>query len=191
MGFWALNQRQIDALKREIKGASVYDIGCGDCSLSLWCLRNGAKKATGLDSRLKEQAFRVIELGLSKRKLVLKEGHLNDTEPVKADVGLLSWPFNLDQIDFVKHLKKCRTIIFIGNVFDGVCCGNPELFKWLSTRQLSERLAGSRNSMLVYRNRREKRLFCPEENAGWDWDHTHPHPDSLYPLDLLDCNSVI
>jgi len=189
MGFWALNQRQIDVMKREIKGASVYDVGCGDASLSLWCLRNGASKVTGIDSHLKYQAFKVINLGLS--DLVLKQGYFDETEPIKADVGLLSWPFNLDQIDFVKHLKKCRTIIFVGNVFDGSCCGNPELFKWLSTRRLSKRIPGNRNSMLVYRNRREKRSFCPEENAVWNWEHIHPHPDSLYPLDVLDCNSVI
>lgn len=120
-GYAQLTDEMLERLSEEVKGKTVYDLGCGDKSLSRQCLNSGAKKVLSIDKDTNGLFCDVLPT----------------LKPKRNHVSILSWPHNyLDlecEKELINFLDKTDTLIVIACMTGGTICGTPNLWGYLRT----------------------------------------------------------
>lgn len=165
---WAqLNVAQYDTLVRYIRGQTVYDLGCGDGDLAIFCAKNGASKVVAIDKDVTELKLR--EEARLLPKLEVRRGNFFDLKD-PMPIALFSWPCNRPHYnyDYVRLLNLANKMIIIAKNTDTTCCGNPEMWQWLTSRKLLKYVPDKKNTLFVYKNDPVRRKAVYEETAGID-----------------------
>jgi hypothetical protein len=171
MSYGRLSAAQKNAIKMYVKDRRVHDLGSGDFALSAVLHEMGAK-VTAVDYQTWEGGSRVpagVEFVQSRFKDFVGD----------IDVAFVSWPANNMNQGLVELLQKATKVIYLGKNTDGTACGNPELFRYLSTRRLHAYLPDRHNNLLVVGERlREPRPLTGEELAGIDQSRVYSHQET-------------
>lgn len=178
MGYWSFTPEQAAAFEETVRGAHVLDLGAGDCSLSREALRLGAKSVLAVDKDLPW-----------KPGVTAWRGHFSglvaSLGPLVSDVVIVSWPATCRADGLLALVHDAQRVIVLAKTTDGVMCGWPWLWRYLSTRPIDIRVPDRRNTLLVYGAGVASRPPAPEERQGTDevssWRYSDADDPCLVP----------
>ena len=144
MSYYELNEAQTQYLRDIIVGKAVVDLGSGNGSLCVLAMDTGATSAQALD---KDRVW----VGDRDPRVKYHEAYFHQWEyPSPVDLALLSWPRNMNLTGLLRLLHGVKQVLYIGKNTDGVSCGFPDMFKYLSTREVLRYLPDRKNVMIHY-----------------------------------------
>ena len=174
-GYWSLNQRQQAIFAAVMDGRQFVEAGCGDGSLAVHALKSGAIAGFAFD----KESTRFPRVPGLKFQVAYGAALARDLkEPM--DVLLLSYPRETDAFaaDMAPLVKKAETVVYLGDNFEGFCCGGGSFWREVSQRQVLAHASSHRNSLIVYgAGRRQPGLLLWEELGGLDRSKVYPRPD--------------
>lgn len=125
----------------------VFDLGCGNLSLSMQLLQMGAKHVVAIDRMLVETPAKKMTLvPLYFEQFV----DIGDNLPTEKDVVFTSWPANLPMRGFNDLCHTAGIVIYLGKNTDGIACGNPSFFTLMQHRQVLAHYPHRDNTLIVY-----------------------------------------
>lgn len=139
-GFARLTHGMIEKLSSLVSGKTVYDLGCGDKTLSQLCRKSGARRVISIDKDHDDcHLFRNI---------------LPTLKPKLSHVSILSWPSNYlhcqDETALINFLGETGTVIVVACMTGGTICGTPNLWGHLRNRDIIWSERNRVNSFIVY-----------------------------------------
>ena len=179
--FGDLSTEQRNELKRFIAGKRVYDLGCGNGSLTKSLVELGPVEIVGVDKDFSPKPFVDPSGKTSIRWLKKRFGEVDE----KIDIAFVSWPIDsVGRSELAELLRKVETVIYLGKNNDGTWCGGPGLFRHLIRREVLAHAPESRNTMTVYgEEKNENRRVTGEEFASF-------HDARLYRFEEVERESV-
>lgn len=175
-----LNCEQRKAIKPFIFGKVVFDFGSGDCVLSEELLDLGAEHVHAHDKHFPR---RVDRPDLTQHETTFAQ-LLFDSRLAEIDVAFISWPPNNPSSDELAALAtRAKTVIYLGNNFDGSACGSERLFLIMHVCELLAYVPARKNNLLIVGKELDSpRSLTPEEVSGltmnkgapiFRWDIAH------------------
>jgi len=149
----------------------VHDLGAGDLTLAAKLLGLGAVGVTAVDERAPR--FKPE----SEKIRFIKKAYVDLNEIPRT--AFVSWPPGVGAMGLAKILEGARTVLYLGNNFDGSLCGTPDLWAHLRSRKVLAHEPARRNTLIVYGAPGAKRDPLPEEEAAVDYRKIRQF-DSVY-----------
>lgn len=158
MAYGYLYPTQRETLKRFVGKRVVHDLGAGDLELAEDLVRLGAQ-VIAVDEELPSPKV----AGIKCVEKLFSEFH----DPVET--AFVSWPAKYNALGLVEILRNAETVIYLGNNFDGVCCGHADLWGHLRMRRVLALEPQPKNTLIVYGEvLLQPRPLLPEEQAAID-----------------------
>lgn len=173
-----LDEHQAITVRDIVRGRDVWDLGAGDGHLSDWPLDNGAVEVVAVEPKAEKPYG---EYATDYDKLFAKHGERLHVETTRfqdlyvsascIDVALLSWPINTTSFGVPEALVRlcsgAKTVIYLGNNFNGSQCGTPSLFRHMLSRRVIGYSPSMRNNLIIVEDAcLRPRSPIPEELAG-------------------------
>jgi hypothetical protein len=171
-------------VSEQIRGQHVSDLGAGDLVGSLELVELGARMVSAFDRNpMPDPPHPKIQPDIRHRPYS-QLARWGGDDPESMDhyfgrVAVLCWPApNLgdwgtwgasegsEARALVALLNRFQTVIYLGKNTDGTACGQPELFEYLSKREVLVHLPERRNTLIVYGPNVVDRPPLGEEIAG-------------------------
>ena len=174
MPCWKLSPSQTDALKSIVAGRHVTDLGAGDGSLSLACLKMGAKGAMAVDPNR-------VSFAASHPKLEWKSAYFGEMaeNPGKLDVAIVAWPWEGIAGNALRTIiQQADTVVYLGKNFGGTRCGGTHLWDFLTSREVENVIPHVDNTLICYntsKKRDKDALLLREEAAALDDVNIHSY----------------
>lgn len=145
-------------LKEILQGKEIWALGAGPDLHEAWVLLSlGAKRVWSVD---KSQRF----LGSSTNKVQTGSGYeildfrgyfeeffdLKRGEDNTQVITFLKWPQTNFTPGLIDLLGLSQTVVYVGKNDGATACGSPQLWGYLSRRELQEEIQSCKNDMLVY-----------------------------------------
>lgn len=167
MPFGKITPLFAERISPHIRGKKVYDLGSGD-DLSLACalIDLGAKEVVAIDTYAPMQ--------LSTYPVRYVRNYFENVEGEDVEIAFISWPSNRASDGLLKLIEPAKIIIYLGTCMDGTMCGSPELYRYLSTREVFACEPHRANTLIIYGHELpDERVLLPEEHAGIDHSRVH------------------
>ena len=162
MPYGRLTEAQAEIVRTYVAKKWVADLGAGDLSLSRELLRLGAACVDAVDTKLPPRA----------PKRVLRHPCYFHDYVGSPEVGFVSWPVNWD-VNLPTVLRRIPTVLYLGTNVGGTACGDIELWRYLTTREVLAHSPDRENTLTVYGSREVERELTGEEFAAL-------HPERLF-----------
>lgn len=165
-----LTPGMVAALAPHIRGQIVWDLGAGDGQLSLALKQMGADTVYSVEPHPPHPAQDDLPPGV-----VLVKEYIRDLPlPEEAPVVFISWPLNRAVRGLVEWVRHARMVVYLGSNFDGVACGDRDLFLTMLRRDVVMYVPDRHNNLIVLGQRRDtSRAPLPEEEAAFSGKILH------------------
>lgn len=168
MTYYRLNDSQKEYLHSVVPGLRVSDLGSGDGSLALLMANFGALEVHAVDKA-------PPPCPVKHKNVKHYNRYFQEWDPPNhLDLSVVSWPRNMRLAGLIPLLQATPQVIYLGKNTDGTACGFPDMFRYLSTRNVIRYLPDRANVMIHYGSdpRPDANLYH-EEMAGIFEDNTH------------------
>lgn len=161
MSWGGLTPEQELQVQENVRGRVVWDLGAGDCTISLQILAWGASRVVAVD-------VKPAPHGLPQDpRLTYVQTLFRDWGPEEsAEVVFLSWPDNRELPGLVELCDRAPRVLYLGRNTDFTTCGFPRLFEHFRSREVEAMVRHPANDLIVYGPRRVTRAPVPEETAA-------------------------
>lgn len=165
MPFGLLTSEMRTVLAEHVRGRTVHDLGAGDLVRACELSELGAESVLAFDKMdrrsVRELPGNVLSFRMSFEQI------LTETDLRPIDIAFVAWPANWRLPGLLELLERSRTICYLGINDEFTACGWPDLFSYLSTREVLSEVNHPRNDLLVYGKVLEhRRQLRPEERRG-------------------------
>ena len=160
MPYGRLNAKQEAEVRRWVEGYHVHDLGAGDLVLSHKLLDLGAIHVTAIDRELSEGRTATRD-----RRITCFQEHFHNTHD-QISTAFVSWPCNWQDSGLLRLLTRTSIILYLGTNTRGTACGGPDLFGYLTQREVLAYEPWVENTLIVYGPRRIFREPRGEEKAA-------------------------
>ena len=161
MSYGTLDPQQKKALRPFIKGKVLHDLGAGDLELAKVLLTLGAEHIHAYDKLPKPKNL--------PEKVTYQRGYFHELRG-PFPVIFLSWPVNYPSVELTIQASLCEEmLIYLGKNTDGAACGQPNLFRVMTQRELLAYVPTRANTLIVtgrFLPEGQTRPPTPEEAAG-------------------------
>ena len=166
---------QAERIRPHVRGRAVHDLGSGhDLILSFELLDLGASKVTAVDTYSPGQIEKPRIPGCV---TYVRNSFENIDESI--DVAFVSWPSSRENPGLTRLLRGASVVIYLGKCMDGLMCGSPDLFRYLSTRHVFAYEPDRNNTLIIYGGEGAKRPLLREELAGIDYSTMYFFDETL------------
>jgi len=139
--YGVLFEEQSVILGPYVQGETVYDLGCGDLSLSYELLMLGAAHVVAVD---KERCPRPKD-----PRVELLRAYFHEVV-ASPKVSFLSYPANYPMQGLLEILARSQTVVYLGRNTDGTACGTVAVFQHFLQRELLAYVPVRKNTMIIY-----------------------------------------
>ena len=140
-------------LRTQLKGRQVDDIGCGPCQRLKFL--GDSIDYLGIDKEYFENT-NTIQWNLSK-----------PCPRLRHDTAFVAWPPNRRSIAWHLFLREYHEVFYLGVNHMGICCGDPDLWKMLSRREVIHIIPSPHETLIHYgKNPRPAGAMTPQEEAN-------------------------
>lgn len=156
--FYKLEPEFEAVIKQTVSGRNLVELGGGSGVFASWMVNAGGSESVLVvekDVSIWQPLSRTLNLG---PKVTFYWGYAQDfnKHPILGrkqwDVAVLSWPPNSRAFDLeaVKVMSRCATVIFVGLNDGTTACGTEVLWNYLVTRERLHFVPGRQNDLLIY-----------------------------------------
>lgn len=145
--YGSFTKKQREVVQTIVTGNRVFDLGCGNMSLSMQLLQMGAKHVVAIDRMLVEAPMKKM----TQVPLFFEQYYdIGENLPTAKDIVFTSWPANHSMPGFTALCHTAGIVIYLGKNTDGIACATPAFFKMMQHRTVLAHYPHRDNTLLVY-----------------------------------------